>query len=204
MSAFEDKIQSIRNAFIAGLYEPALALALTIPDICGQIEFQQLNGVGERYILWCNNHVGFCNNDLKKNGSCVDWENQGFSGAALYQLRCSFLHSGNDIVYKKSKNAKTCVMISRFDIMKPKLDGETHREELSSFITWKNKNTGKLSYAMKMNLRQIVDDICDAAEEFYNKRNDKSAFDEHTVRFVTYSEENAPEQYEDYISSLNK
>jgi hypothetical protein len=56
MNAFENKIQSIREAYKNGLYEPALALALTLPDICGAIKYRS-DEVGDRYIKWSNDHI---------------------------------------------------------------------------------------------------------------------------------------------------
>ena len=57
MSTFEYKVQSVRKAFNTGLYESALALALTLPDICAIIEYPNITLVGERYIKWSNSHI---------------------------------------------------------------------------------------------------------------------------------------------------
>ena len=51
----EKRIQEARKCLDNGLYEAALALALTLPDICGQVEYPAIKKVGERYtkmILW--------------------------------------------------------------------------------------------------------------------------------------------------------
>lgn len=39
-----EKTRQVRSAIDHGLYYPALALALTIPDICAKVEFGSSNG----------------------------------------------------------------------------------------------------------------------------------------------------------------
>ena len=56
MGNFLEKIESVRDAFKAGLYEPALALALTLPDICAKIEHQSMSSA-RGYIEWCDAHI---------------------------------------------------------------------------------------------------------------------------------------------------
>ena len=53
----EKRIQEARNCIDNGLYEAALALALTLPDICGQVEYPALKKVGERYTKWIDDFV---------------------------------------------------------------------------------------------------------------------------------------------------
>jgi hypothetical protein len=61
----------------------AIALTLTLPDICGSIEYPEMHRpdqVGERYRRWCN-----------------EWAQMvTVSGADCYALRCAFLHNGGD------------------------------------------------------------------------------------------------------------
>ena len=56
------KLEAIKKAYSDGNYMAALALALTIPDICGQVEFPELSGsrhVGERYRKWFDLRIQF-------------------------------------------------------------------------------------------------------------------------------------------------
>lgn len=61
----------------------AIALTLALPDICGSIEYAQMNGagqVGNRYRTWCD-----------------EWAQMlTVSGADCYALRCAYLHNGVD------------------------------------------------------------------------------------------------------------
>lgn len=44
-----EKVKDVKLALKGGAYQSALALALTLPDICGQIEYPNEKSVGERY-----------------------------------------------------------------------------------------------------------------------------------------------------------
>jgi hypothetical protein len=61
----------------------AIALSLALPDICGSIEYPEMNGpgqVGDRYRRWCD-----------------EWAQMvTVSGADCYALRCAYLHNGLD------------------------------------------------------------------------------------------------------------
>lgn len=82
------------------MWQAALALALTIPDICGQIKFG--GNVGERYRKWFHEYVEHRFADPKA------WDNNGyavnpyFTAAMCYKLRCAFLHSGDDDIEEKN------------------------------------------------------------------------------------------------------
>lgn len=47
----EDRLQEIENLLSSKFYQAALALALTVPDICGKVEFPK-EGVHDRYTKW--------------------------------------------------------------------------------------------------------------------------------------------------------
>ena len=177
MSTFEYKVQSVRKAFNTGLYESALALALTLPDICAIIEYPNITLVGERYIKWSNSHI-FIDNPSNVN--------ENFAGAALYQLRCNFLHSGSSDIHKNSGSPTGQVYIKHFSLMKPKVNKEGSGELLVQAAVLKDTDTQEEIYAVKMNLRYIIEQICDTAELFYEGWGNKSDFDDHTVEFSDY------------------
>ena len=88
-------IEDIEKAVDAGAYRAALALALMIPDICGQIAYPNIPSVGKRYRRWFNKYV--------KEYYPVNKMEQylginGFDGFTCYRLRCAYLHSGNSIL----------------------------------------------------------------------------------------------------------
>ena len=49
-------VEDIERAIEHECYFSALALALTLPDICGKAEYPELK-VGERYKKWCQKYI---------------------------------------------------------------------------------------------------------------------------------------------------
>ena len=176
MGDFLGKINSIHAAYEAGLYEPALALALTLPDICSKVEYPNEEHVTKRYIEWCDAHI------FTETPTDPD---VAFTGAALYQLRCHFLHNGDNDIFKDTGATWTQVNINEFDLMEPK-DG-SGIELLHRIETWKDTDTGNITYKAKMNLRFIIDALCDSAEDFYYSWQNKDEFDDHVVKLLKYS-----------------
>lgn len=88
------------TAFVSAMLEAendgnnyaAIALGLTLPDICGSID-QPGNGKSQqRYIAWWDAYPGAYFNELFS-----DPADPGLiSGVDAWALRCAFLHSGQD------------------------------------------------------------------------------------------------------------
>jgi hypothetical protein len=76
----EDYLQNIERAAAADAWYASLALALAIPDICGGIEYPPPINHTTRYTVWCNDYVRPLDSNL--------------TGADVWTLRCSFLHTG--------------------------------------------------------------------------------------------------------------
>ena len=80
---FVEILRDVHRSVQAGHTYSALALALTLPEICGYIEYPQLGGqgdVGEHYRRWCDEWARML---------VVD-------GANCYALRCAYPHNGVD------------------------------------------------------------------------------------------------------------
>lgn len=74
----------------------ALSLSLSIPDICGQLEYPEITGkgsVGKRYRKW---YDSFIIKYYKYDDFVL------FPGDQCYLLRCKFFHSGNNNIDSKS------------------------------------------------------------------------------------------------------
>ena len=50
-------VNDIKRSLSNRLYYPALSLALTLPDICGSVEFPNKQ-IHERYIRWYDVYIG--------------------------------------------------------------------------------------------------------------------------------------------------
>lgn len=78
----------------------ALIISLTLPDICGKIQYTSMKSK-DRYIKWFNGYLS--NKYTHKIGPNLE-EHVFLSGDDCYALRCSFLHEGLDeISYQASR-----------------------------------------------------------------------------------------------------
>lgn len=75
----ETYILDLRRALRVGSPFSAIALALALPDICGSIEYPDVEGVGRRYTDWCDTWAQIL----------------PIRGAECYALRCAYLHNGS-------------------------------------------------------------------------------------------------------------
>ena len=88
----ENKMSNYTNSIRLSLeYEnwyAALTLALTLPDICGKLEFPHKSS-SARFIHWFNNYL------LDKyTKNIAGGSNVFLSGQDAYALRCAYLHQG--------------------------------------------------------------------------------------------------------------
>jgi hypothetical protein len=83
-------VETVRNAVEQENWYAALAVALTLPDICGKLETPQ-EPSSQRYIGWYrfNLEPGY----TRKLGDAKD--HVFLSGEDCYVLRCAFLHAGD-------------------------------------------------------------------------------------------------------------
>ena len=89
-------LEDIILAKNSGAYIAALALALTIPDVCGQQQYGKKK-FGQHYIDWFDSWVyqfysfpDSTNSYISKSVSASK-----FDGQKCYALRCALLHAGN-------------------------------------------------------------------------------------------------------------
>ena len=121
-------IEEIYSALENKLYFPALALALTLPDICGNTEYSNESSVAKKYIGWFDKYI---RPDISLAGEYTNKDGQNLSppermadltGEIVYNLRNSFLHSGNaSINSSKIKDEKNLL-----DVFVLILDDGTH------------------------------------------------------------------------------
>ncbi len=64
-----DSIQEIRKALDKDCYLAALALSLTLPDICSQVENAVMDGNRTLYINWFNSHAEYDESYLSEEES---------------------------------------------------------------------------------------------------------------------------------------
>lgn len=185
-----NKIEAIEEAIKYKCYLPALSLALTIPDICGQIEYPQFvyrNGnkevrnVGKQYIEWFNNWVEVYYAD--DTGFSEDWKRAKkpyFTGKMCYKLRCAFLHSGNsDIEDFGKKEDDEFIYSYYFNLCLNGCD--------SWGPTWgiKEEGNGKIikEITVSINVEILCNNICSAARRYYKYKGEK-CFEDHKINVI--------------------
>ena len=170
---FLSRIQEIEWNVEDGRWQSALALALTLPDICGGIEYPELvkkyrdgrvrkdqNGemvrdVGSQYIQWFNH---FAADYFKRDAQDAE---PYLSGERCWQLRCEYLHQnkgfsnedGSDNTYfHLGINCVTSVCMS-----------EESGEE---------QNRGHI----RLDIQQICSRMCLAARAYYEENHNRKDF----------------------------
>ena len=88
-------------------YLSALALALTLPDICGKVEYPELKTT-DRYKKWSQLHLCQYEAPLKGNEEENDIEMPYLNEDILYSLRCSILYEGTIKVDKSKISENRC------------------------------------------------------------------------------------------------
>lgn len=169
---FLSRVQEIEWNVQDKRWQSALALALTIPDICGGIEYPELvkkyrdgrvmedrkgepaRDVGSQYIRWFNH---FAAEYFKRNETD---ESPYLTGERCWQLRCEYLHQNKgfsnedreDTYFHLGINCGTSVCMQDQD-----------KEKLKS---------GHI----RLDIQQLCIRMCLAARAYYEKNYDKKNF----------------------------
>ena len=159
----EKRIQEARKCLDNGLYEAALALALTLPDICGQVEYPAIKKVGERYTKWIDN---FMDSKVLYDQFFDEFDDfKHLESQDIYKLRCAFLHSGDQDISSDTIGA---------------VEGKAY---FGYKYGIENQPDGSVKNTAQIDIKYLTEMICDAAEEYY-KTKSPSDFEEHTFELV--------------------
>lgn len=174
-----EKIKEIGKALECGCYHCALALTLTLPDICGKIAFPKLQKPEEkrkRYEKWFDKYVSKyyqCPNDilLPNQKTCF------INGYTCYLLRCAYLHNGNYDLQKQNDK----IMISEFRL---------HYDKRTTGCTSYNSiQLNKDSFSLDIDVKGLCYAICQAATNFYYET-DKNQFKDEIIKDYSMSDDN--------------
>lgn len=163
-------IDDVNKALDAECYFSALALALTLPDICGKAEHPQ-EKIGKRYKDWYDVHIG--PSEQCPCEYCRDMPMPYLSGEVVYSLRNSLLHQGTpniDINQIKDENNK----IDNFELVieskkSPGIYGDSSGILNGSIRTY------------RVNVRRLCFILCATARGYYEANRDKFDFFKFTV-----------------------
>ena len=144
-----------------------LALALTLPDICGKALFP-IAGIGERYTKWFDEYIGQYEHDDEHIKLGIPYLN----GKLIYSLRCSVLHQGNPNIDEQKLD------IDHFELQYNKDERSTIIAGVSEAEIIKDENGNEKAIHKKIciNVRSLCWKICLCAEKCYETNKEKFNF----------------------------
>ncbi len=157
----------MEKALEADCYFAALALALTLPDICGKAQYPN-KGPGARYIAWYDEHVG-----VSEKSPFDEPPMPYLSGEVVYSIRNCLLHQGTpNIEVEKIKEDR--YKIDQFVLLiESKKPFDTYGDTAGI------QNGSIRSY--HVNVRRLCFILCSCAKGYYNANKDKFNFSNFTI-----------------------
>lgn len=182
-----DKISEIRKALQNGMPESALALTLTLPDICGQILYPNEKYVGKRYKDWLKQYIPAEAFDVNHDAALTNFNggtDPGFpklDAVDIYKLRCKLLHNGNDDIVTKETTMDRFIF-RKIGTGDARINGYGAHYPYSSSID-RDSQTGEEFRTFEIDLDYFCEVIYKAAEKFYQDQSDKTVFYDHDIEF---------------------
>jgi hypothetical protein len=118
--------EAVRQAIAQDNWYSALASALTLPDICGWLEYPN-KGVGERYTLWYDTYI---KEEYSGSYDNSNVEITFLSGKDCYALRCAYLHNGQDDITQQTARES----LNQFQFVTPSKLGEQSKHGVRNTI----------------------------------------------------------------------
>lgn len=174
-------IEDIKKALECDALFSALALALTLPDICGKAEFPNAS-VGRRYIDWYDEHVGITEKPMIDGQRPDELKDMPYlSGEVVYSLRCCYLHQGTPNI--ETDNIKEdCCKIGHFSLLveeKNKFDmyGDT------ATVSWGApfSSDGKIYRSYRVSIRRLCLILSACAKGYYLRNKEKFDFFQYSI-----------------------
>lgn len=164
----DDFIQEIRDNLIRKNYLSALALSLTLSDICGKIAYPNMKNkygypdIGGRYAKWYDENIyAYENLPNEKQMDPLD-------GKAVYKLRCLFLHAGSNDIKKFLKNESTENFSEYKFIFTDSITKISHH--------WIQGKEDQKTIDIQINIVDFCNKICRTAENFIKKHSKEYLF----------------------------
>ena len=150
-------IKDIETSLENGAYLGALALALTLPDICGKAAYPSLK-VGERYKKWYDANV----EALLKPISPATQDMPYLSADVVYSLRCSFLHQGTPNIDTAVVTEDRC-KVDKFILV---IEDEDEVDQSLSYVAY-GKDREIVNRELTVDIRTLCYYLKKAAKDFY-------------------------------------
>lgn len=174
-----DRINEIEFALKNKMYQSALALTLTLPDICGQVEMPSAR-VGARYKSWFDQYVAPLYIP-KYIADIAAPQKRIIDGSVCYRLRCSYLHAGSDFIKEmEGKNAIRSEEDAAYKISYHLF--LTIDEDSADGIECNTDNSTKeREYIVHINVPTLCRKVCEAARNYIQGHSNPSAFNKNII-----------------------
>lgn len=169
---FLSRIQEIKKCLELDCYYAALSLSLTLPDICGRAEYPE-ESVTKRYTQWYNQYIG----KFERPQSPYSEDMPYLSGEVLYNLRNSFLHTGNPNIEKEKVKEELC-RIDEFNLVL----GRTAYGDTSCVSYGQNMVIKCRAYSV--DVRELCIKLYKVAESFYKANIEKFDFFHYNIEYL--------------------
>ena len=167
-NSLEIMIEEVGNAIKAKLYFAALHLALSFPDILGQVQYNK-GDKKSKYIRWFDE---FVKNDFgyPYYSSFGKDENQPqFDGRVCYILRCNLFHElSNDL----SELSQSELVINEFVLSLD--DRDFYSGKISGSVILPTRDGWEQKYYLYFSAKDLASKITLAAKEYLRKNPDKN------------------------------
>ena len=187
-------IREIRQCLENECLLAGLALALTLPDICGKAEFPQENSSKKRYIQWYDEIVGITEKPPKSTKR--NTEMPYLSGEVIYSLRCQFLHQGTPNI-EAAKIKEDACKIDNFTLLFQKKNSlDLYSDSAAVFYCGTDPDGNNPIHQLRsyeVNVRRLCMILCACAEGYYKENADK-------FNFFQYEIVDADEREEQFLS----
>ena len=168
-------VSEIKTCLENDCYIAALALALTLPDVCGKAEYPN-EGNTKRYIKWYNEYVGKYEKPSDPYGSDMPYS----SGEVIYNLRNSLLHQGTPNIETEKIKEERCKVDKFILTIASVYDTGT------SFVSY-SKGFVIKERKLEVNIVYLCHSIVKAAKEYYAKNSSKFDFFNYELKDIRHS-----------------
>ena len=157
-------IDEVKRSIDNECFIAALALALTIPDICGKAEYPN-SGVTDRYIKWFNTYIGAYEKPSDPYGTDMPYS----SGELIYNLRNSMLHQGTPGLDASKVKEERC-KVNEFVL--------TISNEFDSGVSCVSygANNAIVNRMLEVNVVTLCSKLCAVAKVYYAENQNKFDF----------------------------
>jgi hypothetical protein len=145
-------IQALEKCVADKNWYGALFIALTLPDICGKIEYPTKNSSTQRYKDWFERYLEPL---YTKQIGAMGMVHKFLSGSDCYALRCALLHEGTDEIGEQRAQEA----LDRFHFTEPPQSGCIHLNQSGKVL---QLQVDKFASEMIQAIRAWLSDVsCD-------------------------------------------